>query len=903
MELKYAWELASERIIAPKYPKKEETNKTFDFVRIPEFEDKEDKAVNVGGDYSDGKKYADPTKLIEDPEEERSKIEKEQEKTNKIRVQEAETIHVEDIMECYWNGQFYDYGGFARLNRTMVFGLSNRNVRVKVEAETEACPVHVNKSTQAQLQILADNEVSEDAPKIYGVTVPLNYINHPGKKMIYTMIETSEKAHKDYMGKLNLCDEVWVASKYGKRVLEHSGLNVPSIVMPLGVDVERYAPDCGEMTFKSARGFKFLSVFRWSPRKGYDILLKAYLEEFSGQEDVSLILVSRAVECMEEEGVMKIVNDFNDIKSSIDKTEEEMPHVSLYTKPISERDMPKVYNSCNAFVLISRGEGFCTLPVAQIKTANGIKQIKNVSVGDVVFSHKGIQRRVTNIFEREYHGEMVKIKCYGRNNQYLHLTPNHTVRVLSTNNLSAMTRLKSLNNLSYNVENDEINVASNHHNNNKFDKLKLEWKEVGKIQKGDYLFYPRLNHGVGANEWVVNNTIFLEKIKDFKDHFILEGNCVFKKGRNQHGSTFKTQCLFDHNSIDVTHDFLKLMGYFVAEGCCSRNEVIFSFHKNETGYHKEVADLMRGVFGEISFKNTTHKLKNSTRIVFQSIVASRLFEFMFGKGARNKKLPEFMFFLNEQQQYAFLHGLFNGDGNYSKKEKTSLSTSSVDLVNNVFDILFDLKIKASIKNRIIEGKTYYTLQISNIRDCNKFLKEIGEERYSKTSKKQYDHYKQYSNFQLLPVFDVAMYRYDGMVYNIGVEIDNSYICENIAVHNCLPIIEAASCGLPIIASNVTAQTDYLSNDNSYLVEPEGYIEAKSNGNLSKMAKLCHFYEGQIFPDFGQESIDQTRQHMRQAFENYSEAKGKAEKLRSLVANNYTWDMAINKVHTRLKEIK
>ena len=103
----------------------------------------------------------------------------------------------------------------------------------------------------------------------------------------------------------------------------------------------------------------------------------------------------------------------------------------------------------------------------------------------------------------------------------------------------------------------------------------------------------------------------------------------------------------------------------------------------------------------------------------------------------------------------------------------------------------------------------------------------------------------------------------------------------------LPYIEAASTCLPIIASNVTAQTDYLNNDNSFLVEPDGYIESTLSGNLSGMAKLCHFYEGQVFPDFSRTGVEQTRKHMRFVYENYKEAKTKAEKLRNLVINNYT----------------
>jgi glycosyltransferase involved in cell wall biosynthesis len=82
----------------------------------------------------------------------------------------------------------------------------------------------------------------------------------------------------------------------------------------------------------------------------------------------------------------------------------------------------------------------------------------------------------------------------------------------------------------------------------------------------------------------------------------------------------------------------------------------------------------------------------------------------------------------------------------------------------------------------------------------------------------------------------------------------------------LPYIEASACGLPVIASNVTAQRDYLTEDNSFLIEPNGYVEAKLNGNMAQMAKLCRFYEGQMFPDFGRSAIEQTKQAEAKTFE-------------------------------------
>ena len=344
--LKTSYELASERIIVNKEDRRASDDSDdssekidMDFIPIPEFDDRADKTIESVGSTED--------------------IEKEELPPCPIRIQKAETFHCNDkIQEVYYSGAFTDYTGFSRMNRAFVFGLSNRNVKVKIEMESS--PIHINKATQDELSILANNEISTNSPKIFSATVPISNITHPGKKILYTMIETSESVHKDYKDRLNLFDEIWVPTKYGRKILENSGINPPIYVMPLGVDIKRYSPNAGYMDLGyGLRKFKFLSVFRWSYRKGVDILLRAYMEEFYSNEDVSLLLVSRSIETPEDKkGLTVMLEDFNNIKQCVKKDEDDLPHVALYIKPIAEKDMPKVYSSCNAFALISRGEGY-----------------------------------------------------------------------------------------------------------------------------------------------------------------------------------------------------------------------------------------------------------------------------------------------------------------------------------------------------------------------------------------------------------------------------------------------------------------------------------------------------------------------------------------------------------------
>jgi len=377
--VKTAYQLASERIIVSNFAKeirrekereakieKERLEELPDFVR--EWEESlkapDEKISNVIEDVE-----KNPTRLIrkgDNPQQENIEIENDLD-TGDIMVQESEVIHFDNSPNIHWYGHFSSYSGFSRMNRAMVFGLANRNVNIKLDIQP--CAIEINESTQRQLKMMENAQVKPNSPKIFGATIPLQ-MSHAGKKILYTMMENEETLHREYVERLNLFDEIWVPTRFGERIFKKNGVTRPIYVMPLGVETNRYSSDVSPYPFQmDLADFRFISVFKWGYRKGYDILLKAYLEEFSSSDNVSLLLISR-------NGIdpnpNKIAEDFKAIRMGIDKKDEDLPHIALYDKPIPEKDMPRVYNAAQAFCLISRGEGFglpyyeagaCGLPV------------------------------------------------------------------------------------------------------------------------------------------------------------------------------------------------------------------------------------------------------------------------------------------------------------------------------------------------------------------------------------------------------------------------------------------------------------------------------------------------------------------------------------------------------------
>jgi glycosyltransferase involved in cell wall biosynthesis len=111
----------------------------------------------------------------------------------------------------------------------------------------------------------------------------------------------------------------------------------------------------------------------------------------------------------------------------------------------------------------------------------------------------------------------------------------------------------------------------------------------------------------------------------------------------------------------------------------------------------------------------------------------------------------------------------------------------------------------------------------------------------------------------------------------------------------LPFAEAAACNVPIIASRYSGQTDFLTDDNSYLVDVDGFRSAETT-----LAWISYFYEDAEFPIFGQKAVEQTRQHMRRVFEKKEEAQQKSNKLHEKIVTEYNWKACVDQMYAKLK---
>ncbi|WP_084723381.1 glycosyltransferase [Streptomonospora alba] len=99
-------------------------------------------------------------------------------------------------------------------------------------------------------------------------------------------------------------------------------------------------------------GYKFLSIFNWQWRKGWDILLGAYFDEFSFHEDVVLILRCDVLDKKKRSSLRRTMEEFSD------RRRRRLPKVVLLETRLNRLDLFRLYAVSDSFVLPTRGEGW-----------------------------------------------------------------------------------------------------------------------------------------------------------------------------------------------------------------------------------------------------------------------------------------------------------------------------------------------------------------------------------------------------------------------------------------------------------------------------------------------------------------------------------------------------------------
>ena len=403
----------------------------------------------------------------------------------------------------------------------------------------------------------------------------------------------------------------------------------------------------------------------------------------------------------------------------------------------------------------------CIGPGAQVTTLRGKKAIETVQPGDQVLTHLGNWRPVTGIMRREYLGRAYQLRVSG--GSPLLITEEHPVWSATPKRDVVARNQRLIPDLA------------------RWDFREAKFLRAGRKMDGDYGFLP-------TPRWPVwNGRVDLADLVSW-ERPCQGGNC-WKKDESSIWWRSDRQ-VPRHLVIDEVFGFL--VGLFLAEGSTSGHQTHFGLHSKETYIHEFILELAKDRFSALGGET----LEGDGRTTWvSSIPMARLFRKL--GSSRSKGMPWSWMGLPLNVRLAVVRGWLVGDGCLGRNRTRGGSdyvkavTISPVLLSQMLWTLREAGLTPSVCPFNANSLPAFQLSLSATDTMTLWgemtpVEKLRWASFRPTQRRTPTNVRSLGSPGGLAVrlAEVQELEYEGPVYNLQVAGDESYVVEDLAVHNC-----------------------------------------------------------------------------------------------------------------------
>jgi glycosyltransferase involved in cell wall biosynthesis len=260
------------------------------------------------------------------------------------------------ISGVIWIGPLLDRGGYGNVSRNFVKGLH----RVGFPVRTFSVGVEhaeVDPDDARLVRDLAGAEVGGRAAAVVNLEPEMLRglrIEGVAQQVCCSIFET-DRIPAHWPECFEPFDEVWVPSEFNLRTYGASGVPPGKLVkIPYGIDTQAFAPRV--QATGEGRPFRFLYCFAFGWRKGFDLLLRAYREEFTADDDVELVLKVFAAGGVEQDALRDTFLAI--FREDPERDPATLPALLVIDDPVSQAELQDLYASADVYFSTDRANGW-----------------------------------------------------------------------------------------------------------------------------------------------------------------------------------------------------------------------------------------------------------------------------------------------------------------------------------------------------------------------------------------------------------------------------------------------------------------------------------------------------------------------------------------------------------------
>lgn len=397
----------------------------------------------------------------------------------------------------------------------------------------------------------------------------------------------------------------------------------------------------------------------------------------------------------------------------------------------------------------------------------GMIPIKDISIGDKVLTQNGQYNRVLATDKKISGERMVSFDAPYMINGEFSCTENHKIFGMKKYHPSSVKN--------YNFP---------------------EWIYAKDLEKSDFVHIP-FNKDINPQKFIT--------ISDFVDlneiNYEIDETGLIRKltvDPAHRSSRYDNRCKGVENEITLTPEFLRLLGYYLAEGYSGPDCVSLTFNANETEFIEDVKNICRSTFSELYLSVNSNEKDNSIKLVLHSISLALFFKAIVGSGFNKKFINDFIMKLPYELQEQLLIGVMRGDGCVHKNGVT-LGMSNRNLIMQLAQIMLRGGLYPTLAKKLPTEtptgiKQFSAKEVSfsiflGSSGNYHFIEMIGKGIMPPKRKLNRGMYSKYLNgeyFVRIRNVNITSPTVDP-VYDIQVDNNQSFTVNGVCVHNCVLI--------------------------------------------------------------------------------------------------------------------
>lgn len=429
-----------------------------------------------------------------------------------------------------------------------------------------------------------------------------------------------------------------------------------------------------------------------------------------------------------------------------------------------------MWNEGDSLVGVSRG---CFEPNSKVLLPNGLtKSIKDIEIGESVVTHLGNSKEVKDIMVYPIKEMVTRLQT--SSNDPIICTKDHEILSIKVEECTAPS-----------VKNKYCTTTCKRVDTCKYSNInKIQWNPASSLKRGDWVVYPRPKL-IDRKSTVIDLADYVSEL-----NVRITEKEIHTLNYTHIRESFNR--FIDFNDEDIAWFF----GAFIGNGWTRNDDGRFglAFHSDHKHKIERATNIMKRLTGKEPSIVNGHQGKQVVQLVIGSMPHNAMLKALFGSGAINKIIPDIFIESSDDIRKWILQGLFDTDGhikmNQSNKDKRSTnkvtySSISYNLTSQIKMLMAHFGYLGQIKRRAHKQENWNDeLQVCFTgKQLWKMKEEILPEmelldvQYSTNYHivdNDYIYFRVHSNEEI---------EYDGYVYDLKVDDDESYVVEQTVVHN------------------------------------------------------------------------------------------------------------------------